>query len=328
MNVLVTGGAGYIGSHAVRTLLDAGHQVCVLDNLSTGNIWAIDKRALFIRENIGSVEAYRGRLREFSPETVIHFAAKTLVEESVSQAELYRDTNFVQASRMLEELLNMGVKRFLFSSTSAVYEEGSDCPVTESSRKAPCSPYGETKLEFEQYLEGVAKREDLEVVIFRYFNVAGAKLDGSLGQASPMSTHLIKIASEAAVGLRSEVAIFGTDYDTRDGTAERDYIHVEDVVSAHVAALTHDMVSGLEIYNLGYGYAFSVKEVLSAMQSVSVKPFEVVERGRRPGDYSRIFADNTEACRRLGWVPRFDSLETICETAMNWELQLRNLRGG
>ncbi len=333
--VLVTGGAGYIGSHTTRQLLNAGYRVLVVDNLYSGNKWAVPEAAVFVELDVGNLEAVRRLMHEYDVTAVIHFAGHIVVPESVSDPAKYYGNNVVNSFQMIQACRDTGVRHFIFSSSAAVYGIPAQIPVDEQADTAPINPYGFSKLTTEWMLHDLSNSDRINNkpasrcfnhVALRYFNVAGAALDGSLGQATPDATHLIKVACEAACGKRDQIAIFGTDYDTEDGTCIRDYIHVEDLARAHVMALRYLLSGGeSQTLNCGYGHGFSVREVLDMVQNVSKKQFAVVEAKRRPGDPPVLVAEKTKIHEVLGWIPEYDDLKMICETAYKWENKLEQL---
>ncbi len=334
-NVLVTGGAGYIGSHCVQRLLEEGNQVVVVDNLSTGNRWAVPDGVPFFQGDAGDMSLVSEIMEKFSVNAVMHFAGHIIAPESTYEPLKYYANNTCVSRNLIETCVRQRVSRFLFSSTAAVYGEPSNIPVPESAELKPINPYGTSKLFTEWMLRdvaastisslGLARKQapDFRYVCLRYFNVAGAKGDGTLGQATPQSTHLIKVAAEAACGLRSHVSIFGTDYPTRDGTCIRDYIHVDDLADAHVTALNYLTNGGVSnIYNVGYGEGFTVREILRSMKDVTGIDFDVVEGERRAGDPVALIADATEIRRQLGWQPSRNEISLICDSAYRWEKKL------
>jgi UDP-glucose 4-epimerase len=337
--ILVTGGAGYIGSHCLRHLLRRGYQVVVVDNLSTGHRWAVPESVPFVEGNAGDAALISDLIDRFTIGAVIHFAGSIVAPESVDEPLKYYANNTCVTRNLIETCVRKGVSRFLFSSTAAVYGDPSEVPVPESAELKPISPYGTSKLLTEWMLRDVAMSAqsggglagehtpDFRYVCLRYFNVAGASDDGSIGQATPQATHLIKIASEAACGLRSQVSIFGTDYPTRDGTCIRDYIHVDDLADAHVRALDYLAKGGVSnIYNVGYGRGFTVREILRAMREVTGVDFEVIEGERRAGDPASLIADASAIRSQLGWVPNRNDVNLICRSAYLWEKQLFDKR--
>lgn len=329
--VLVTGGAGYIGSHTTRQLVQAGLDVLVVDNLYSGHKWAVDPGATFYELDAGDMHSVGEVLRAHSPvSAVIHFAGHIVVPESVSDPIKYYRNNSIASTNLVQCCRENGVQRFLFSSTAAVYGQPETVPIPEQAATEPINPYGRSKLVTEWTLADVAhsseinKREDaFRYLALRYFNVAGASLDAVLGQATPEATHLIKVACEAACGKRSGIQVYGTDYPTPDGTCIRDYIHVEDLAAAHVRGVKYLLDGGVStVVNCGYGHGFSVREVVQAVQRVSGVKFRVEETGRRPGDPAQLVADNTRIRKQLGWSPRHDDLDLICRTAFDWEQKL------
>ncbi len=322
MRVLVTGGAGYIGSHVVRQLGGAGYEVVVYDNLSTGRRQAVLCGELVVGD-LADDEAL-GRLFRGGPfDAVLHFAAHIVVPESVSDPLKYYGNNTRNTLRLLEMCARHGVERFVFSSTAAVYGIPEIIPVGEEAPLAPINPYGASKMMSERMLMDLAAASSLKYVILRYFNVAGADPEGRIGQATPEATHLIKVACEAAVGKRQGLTVFGTDYDTPDGTCIRDYIHVEDLARAHLDALAHLGDGGdSAVLNCGYGHGSSVREVIDTVKRVSGVDFPVELGGRRAGDPPVLVADNGKIRKTLGWRPEYDDLEFIVKTALEWERSL------
>ncbi|MER2535786.1 MAG: UDP-glucose 4-epimerase GalE [Rhizobiaceae bacterium] len=330
MSVLVTGGAGYIGSHMVWELLDAGEDVVVIDRLSTGFEWAVAPEARLVVGDIGDQALVSAAMREHGVDAVIHFAGSIVVPESVSDPLSYYENNTCKTRALIETAVKNGVKHFIFSSTAAVYGAGGMEPVPEDARLAPESPYGASKLMSEWMLRDAAAAHGLGYTILRYFNVAGADPRGRTGQSSRVATHLIKIAAETVVGKRASMQIFGTDYPTPDGTCVRDYIHVSDLAAAHRLALERLRAGGSSIVaNCGYGHGYSVREVIDAVRRVHGRDFDVRETGRRPGDAAAIVANSDLARRELGWTPTLDDLERIVSDALSWErtLTTRNARG-
>jgi UDP-glucose 4-epimerase len=323
MAVLVTGGAGYIGSHMVYALLDAGEQVVVLDNLSTGHRWAVAPGVpLFVGETGDQLLVTR-LIREYGIESIIHFAASIVVPDSVRDPLAYYRNNTVNSRALIECAVNGGVQNFIFSSTAAVYGNAAEIPVREDAPTLPISPYGWSKLMTEIMLRDACNAHDLRHVILRYFNVAGADPQGRTGQSSRAATHLIKIAAETALGLRPKLEVFGTDYPTPDGTCIRDYIHVSDLVRAHSDALRHLRSDAPSLtLNCGYGHGFSVLDVVETVERVSGVDFKVVTAPRRPGDSARLVAATEQVRTTLGWQPRFDDLPTIVGHALAWEREL------
>jgi len=323
MAVLVTGGAGYIGSHMVLALLDAGEKVVVVDDLSTGNRDAVPQSAKLVVGDVGDEALVEKILREHAVEAVTHFAAKVVVPDSVADPLGYYHANTAKTRVLLAAVVHAGVKRFVFSSTAAVYGNPDTNPVDEDARLKPESPYGTSKLMSEWILRDAATAHGLSAVVLRYFNVAGADPAGRAGQSTPNATHLIKVACEAAVGKREGMQIFGTDYATPDGTCVRDYIHVSDLVDAHIAALRHLRKGGENLtLNCGYGRGYSVREVVDVVKRVSGVDFPVTLSPRRPGDAEAIVARADHIRAKLGWRPKLDDLPTIVTHALAWERKL------
>ena len=327
MSVLVTGGAGYIGSHMVLQLIDAGEDVVVLDNLSTGIRGAVPKPAKLVVGDVGDQELVGSLLRSHKVEAIVHFAGSIVVPDSVSDPLGYYNNNTVNSRSLLEMAVTCGVDQFIFSSTSAVYGMPEVVPVDEQAPLCPISPYGSSKLMTEMMLADTARAHNLRYVALRYFNVAGADPQGRSGQSTPRATHLIKVACEAALGQRARLDVFGTDYDTADGTCIRDYIHVTDLVRAHMAALGHLRAGGAsEVFNCGYGRGYSVLEVADAVKRVSASDFEVRHSERRAGDPAQLVAASQKIRDMLNWAPEFDDLDTIVRHALAWEQQLSGYR--
>jgi len=329
MTVLVTGGAGYIGSHMVWRLLDAGERVVVADRLSTGFDWAVAPEAALEIGDIGDDAFVRGVLARHEVEAVIHFAGSIVVPESVADPLGYYRNNTSASRTLIEACVACGVERFIFSSTAAVYGSPDRMPVAETQTPAPESPYGTSKWMTELMLRDAAAAHPLRYAALRYFNVAGADPAGRTGQSTKGATHLIKVASETALGKRPFMEVFGTDYATADGTCVRDYIHVSDLVDAHAQALGYLRDGGASVVaNCGYGHGYSVREVLDTVRRVTGRDFEVRVSGRRPGDAAAIVADASLARERFGWTPEHDDLERIVADAFRWEdaLTRRNAR--
>jgi UDP-glucose 4-epimerase len=323
MTILVTGGAGYIGSHMVYELIDAGERVVVLDNLSTGHPWAVAEGVPLIVGESGDQPLVTQLIRDHGIDAIIHFAASMVVPDSVRDPLGYYRNNTVNSRALIECAVNCGVRRFIFSSTAAVYGNPPVIPVAEEGPTVPISPYGWSKLMTEVMLRDTGRAHGLAHVILRYFNVAGADPQGRAGQSSPTATHLIKVAAEAAVGRRPKLEVFGTDYPTPDGTCIRDYIHVSDLVRAHSDALRHLRADGPSVtLNCGYGHGFSVREVTETVKRVSGVDFKVENAPRRLGDPAQIVAASGQARAVIGWQPRFDDLATIVGHALAWERQL------
>lgn len=323
MSILVTGGAGYIGSHMVLALADAGHEVVVLDNLSTGFRWAIDPRAALVEGDTGDEPLVARLLKEHAVEAIIHFAGSIVVPESVTDPLGYYLNNTVKSRGLIAAAVTAGIDKFIFSSTAAVYGNPAVTPVPEEADLSPVSPYGSSKLMTEIMLADTARAHSLRYVALRYFNVAGADPAGRSGQSTPRATHLIKVASEAALGKRPYMEVFGTDYATHDGTCVRDYIHVADLAEAHMAALAHLSQGGTSrVLNCGYSKGYSVLEVIDAVKRASAVDFEVRLAARRPGDPASIVAASDRIRAELGWVPAHDDLDKIVTEALAWERKL------
>ncbi|MGQ4273525.1 UDP-glucose 4-epimerase GalE [Terrihabitans sp. B22-R8] len=325
MKVLVTGGAGYIGSHMVHELLDAGEQVVVLDDLSTGYRWAVPPEAVFVQGDVCDGPLVERIIAEHRIEAIVHFAARIVVPDSVADPLHYYLANTAKTRNLLEAAVRSGVHNIVFSSTAAVYGNPVVNPVGEDAVPAPMSPYGTSKLMSEWMLRDAAFAHDLRYVVLRYFNVAGADPKGRTGQSMPNATHLIKVATQTALGQRAEMNVFGTDYETRDGTCVRDYIHVTDLISAHMCALRHLQNGGESLtLNCGYGTGHSVLEVIDSVKRVSGVDFAVNLAPRRPGDPAKIVAQADRIRRILLWQPEHDDLDRIVAGALDWERRLHN----
>ena len=321
-SILVTGGAGYIGSHVALQLRERGEQVVVLDDLSRGFRQAVLDTPLVVGR-VGDRDTVLGVLRDHGVDTVMHFAAYTIVPESVSQPLKYYGNNTCSTRTLLECCLEARVKHFVFSSTAAVYGIPAGGIAAEDTPTAPINPYGTSKLMSEWMLASVAQAAPLTYAALRYFNVAGCDPGGRIGQATPAATLLVKVACEAAVGRRPEVAIFGTDYPTEDGTGVRDYIHVNDLAAAHLDALSYLRGGGpCTTLNVGYGHGYSVRQVLASVERVSGRKLAVREGPRRPGDPPALIARADRIRAQLGWRPRLDDLDTIVRTSYDWEQRL------
>ena len=319
MNVLVVGGAGYIGSHCVRQLVAAGHRPVVLDNLVFGHRSAVCAEIPFYDADLGNQEIVGQILRDESIELVMHFAAFAYVGESVTEPRKYYDNNFVATLRLLETMLDNGVKKFVFSSTCATYGEPQSLPIVETLEQAPINPYGQTKLDVENCLKSFAHAYGLSFAAFRYFNAAGASEDGTIGEDHQPETHLIPLVFDAAMGRRDHIKIFGTDYDTPDGTCLRDYVHVDDLSRAHIAAFEKLETPGAShFYNLGTGRPNSVREIIDAVEAVTGLKVPVIEDDRRAGDPPALYADSSKAQNELGWEIKFTEVKEIIETAWRW----------
>ncbi len=325
MKILVTGGAGYIGSHVVKMLGEKGHEIAVYDNLSTGHDWALLYGKL-VRGDLADAALLKRTINDFRPDAVIHFAASIQVEESVRKPLLYYRNNVANTFNLLDALVEAGVRRFIYSSTAAVYGIPEKMPVDEETPLAPINPYGASKVMIERTLKDLSAATDFTYVALRYFNVAGADPGGRIGQAYKEATHLITRALKTAKGESEKLTIFGTDYPTPDGTCVRDYIHVEDLADAHLRALDYLKETGnSSCMNCGYGHGFSVREVVDAAKRATGVDFKVEEAGRRPGDPPALIADSGLLRRQTGWQPRHDDLAFIIKTAWEWELRLARL---
>ncbi|KPF52728.1 UDP-glucose 4-epimerase [Novosphingobium sp. 1529] len=327
--VLVTGGAGYIGSHAVLALKDAGWPVTVIDNLVTGFRFAIPDGVAFYQGDIADQDLLARIIAEQNIGAIMHFAGSIIVPESVSDPLKYYHNNTAKTRSLIEAAVTGGVKHFIFSSTAATYGVPEVSPVTEDSAKQPINPYGMSKLMSEIMLADTARAHPLNFCVLRYFNVAGADPQARTGQSTAGATHLIKVAVEAALGKRESVGVFGTDFATPDGTGVRDYIHVSDLANAHVLALDAliaDPARSLTM-NCGYGRGFSVLEVLDAVDRVTNRKINRVLQGRRAGDPDSLISDNSRIKATLPWVPRYADLDTIIAHAIAWERKLTEIRG-
>lgn len=323
MTVLVTGGAGYIGSHMVLRLLEDGENVVVLDNLSTGYRWLVDPRATFIEGEAGDVAKVTDLMRIHGIESVLHFAGSIVVPESVENPLKYYANNTATTRNMIEASVRAGIKHFIFSSTAAVYGMTTNAPVDEGTPLNPMSPYGRSKLMSELMLADVAAAHQLRYGVLRYFNVAGADPLGRSGQTMARATHLIKVACQTALGQRRSMDIFGTDYDTVDGTCVRDFIHVSDLADAHAALLGYLRDFGPSVtLNCGYGRGYSVRQVVDTVRHVSGIEFPVHEVPRRAGDPPAVVAEASKIRSMLPWRPRHEDLEDIVRVAYGWEQYL------
>lgn len=327
MTILVTGGAGYIGSHMVWELLDGGHDIVVMDNLVTGFRWAVPPQVTLVVGDIGDQDLVRTVMRKHAISAVIHFAGSVVVPESVADPLGYYHNNTVRSRALIEAAVQTGVKHFIFSSTAAVYGNPKETPVSEAAIPAPMSPYGSSKLMTEIMLADTARAHDFRYTALRYFNVAGADPQGRTGQSTRGATHLIKVACETALGKRGHIDVFGTDYPTADGTCVRDYIHVTDLARAHTSALAYLRDGGAsDIFNVGYSKGYSVLEVLDAVKRVAGKDFEVRLSPRRPGDPASIVAASAKIRSTLGWEPKHEDLDAIVRQALAWEDHLARFK--
>lgn len=321
-SILVTGGAGYIGSHTVRQLGEAGEKVVTLDNLSKGFRDSV-LHGEFVEGDTADKALVERILRDHNVDTVIHFAAHTIVPESVAEPLMYYRNNTCATRNLLECCQQAGVKHFVFSSTAAVYGIPAEEQCWEDTPTQPINPYGMSKLMTEHMLRDLGAASDLRFVILRYFNVAGSDPQGRIGQSTPGATLLMKVAAEHAVGKRDALYVFGTDYPTPDGTGVRDYIHVEDLADAHLKALGYLRAGGQsETLNCGYGHGYSVREVLETVQRVHGSPLNIIEEPRRAGDPPALIAGAQRVRELLGWEPRYDDLEEIVRSSLNWEHKL------
>jgi UDP-glucose 4-epimerase len=323
MTILVTGGAGYIGSHMVHELNDAGEPVVVLDNLSTGFRFLVPGKVPFVVGSTGDRELVEETIARYRVDAIIHFAASIVVPDSVADPLSYYANNTMNTCALLDTAIKAGVRQFIFSSTAAVYGNAETVPVREDAPTAPISPYGTSKLMSEIMLHDAGKAHGLCFVVLRYFNVAGADPKLRTGQSTPQATHLIKVACEVALGKRTKIDVFGTDYPTPDGTCVRDYIHVSDLARAHSAALAHLRRGGdSATFNCGYGHGASVFEVIEAVKRASGRNFAVEIAARRPGDPAALVANVSRIRSALDWHPQFENLDTIVGHALAWERRL------
>lgn len=323
--VLITGGAGYIGSHVCKALHAIHRPLVIIDNLSSGHKWALPKSASFYECEISDTERVSKIIKNHRVTSVIHMAASVDVNESVVNPIKYYNNNVANAIQFLKACVESQVQNFVFSSTAAVYGIPKQLPVAESAELNPESPYGHSKMIFENILTQVAGKYGMTYGILRYFNVAGAALDGSLGQVSQNATHLIKVACETACGLRPSMKVFGSDYATRDGTAERDFIHVEDLADVHLKLLDYLQAhQKSDVFNCGYGKGFTVREIVETIKKVSKHNFVVETALRREGDVESVVADVQKLSSVLSWTPKYNDILTICRTAYLWELSRKN----
>jgi len=327
MRILLIGGAGYIGSAIAHHLAERGHEPSVLDNLSTGSRDAIPSGVTLVQADCGDSAALTKALASTRAEAVIQLAAAVRVEESVADPAKYYFNNTVKSLTVFDTCARAGIKDFVFSSTAAVYGAPANTFIAEDNATEPVNPYGHSKLAAEFMLKDIARVPGMRATILRYFNVAGADLQLRTGQRTPEATHLIKVASEVAAGMRPSLDIFGTDYPTADGTCVRDYIHVMDLALAHELALTRPGAEGAtRVYNCGYGTGYSVRQVVDAFGKVLNHPLPARDRPRRPGDPPALVCDSAKLKRELGWTPQHASIATIVETALNWERKLTAAR--
>lgn len=316
--ILVVGGAGYIGSHTVKYLLNQGERCVVADNLIYGHKEAVDEKAVFVKADLLDKDSLRAVFKAYDIEAVIHFAAFAYVGESVEKPQKYYQNNVVGTINLLDVMLEFGVKKIVFSSTCATYGEPQYTPIDEKHPQNPINPYGRTKLMIEQIFADYERSYGLQHIALRYFNAAGDSVDGSIGESHTPETHIIPLVLQAIQGKRPSIKVFGTDYETRDGTCIRDYIHVDDLAQAHYLAFKKlGQYNGC--INLGTGVGTTVKEIISAAEKVSGKDCPVEYAERRPGDPAKLFANNEKAKEVLGWNPQYMNIEDIIKTAWNWE---------
>lgn len=332
--ILITGGAGYIGAHVAKQLLEQGEEILIVDNLSTGSLKTLEtlqsiKPFKFVELDLRNFQKVDALLHEEDIETILHFAASIVVPESVQNPLKYYMNNTVNTTNLVQCALKNGVKQFIFSSTAAVYGEPLAMPkegIDENFETKPINPYGMSKLMSERVIQDTAKANpDFKYVIFRYFNVSGADMKADvprIGQSFPNATHLIKIASECATGKRTKMSIFGDDYATNDGTCVRDYIHVDDLAYAHIQAISYLKDNPSEIFNIGYGRGYSVKEVVKTLKELTCQDFPVEMAVRREGDPASLISNNAKIISQMKWAPRYNNLKLICKSAYEWEKQL------
>ncbi len=319
MKILVLGGAGYIGSHTVSELVDAGEEVVIVDNLETGHIEAVNRKAVFYQGDIRDRAFVDSVFEKENIEGVIHFAANSLVGESMTNPLMYYDNNLNGTKVLLQSMVAHGVDKIVFSSTAATYGEPESIPILETDRTEPTNPYGETKLSMEKMMKWTGVAHGLRYVALRYFNACGAHVDGQIGEAHSPESHLIPLILQVPNGQREAISIYGDDYDTKDGTCVRDYIHVTDLAQAHILAMKY-LIDGGEsnVFNLGNGVGFTVKEVIEAARKVTGHPIPAVVAPRRGGDPAKLIASSEKAKSVLGWKPEHADLEEIIATAWKW----------
>jgi UDP-glucose 4-epimerase len=319
MKILVVGGAGYIGSVCAELLLDEGHTVCVFDNLTEGHRRAVDPRAEFVEGDLAGIDGIQATLASFQPAAVMHFAASALVPESMTNPSKYFRNNIANGLNLLDAMIATGVKQFVFSSTCAIFGPPERVPIDETLPHRPINPYGESKLAFEKILRWYDEIHGLRFVALRYFNAAGAS--EKFGEEHRVETHLIPNVLKVALGKKPHVEIYGTDYDTPDGTCIRDYIHILDLARAHILALK---APASAVYNLGTGGGTSVREVIESCRKITGHEIPVVEKPRRPGDPARLIAASEKIQRELGWQPKFQRIDAIIESAWKWHQKFPN----
>ena len=324
MKILVTGGAGYIGSHATYLLIERGFDVVVVDNLSTGHREAVHEKAKFYAGDIGDYKFISNVLKEENIDGVIHFAAFSLVGESMENPYKYYENNVAKTNNLLKAMVDFDVKNIVFSSTAATYGEPKTIPILESDETNPTNVYGETKLSMEKMIKWYNKAYGLKYVCLRYFNVAGAHSSGEIGEAHNPETHLIPIILQVASGRRDKISVYGDDYDTKDGTCIRDYVHVIDLVDAHIKAIEY-LFNGSEsdVFNLGSGEGFTVYEMIEAARKVTGDEIPLVVAVRRAGDPAKLIASSEKAREKLGWKPKFEDINIMIKDAWNWEQNKR-----
>ncbi|CDM68506.1 UDP-glucose 4-epimerase [Clostridium bornimense] len=320
MKILVTGGAGYIGSHATYLLIERGFDVVVVDNLSTGHKEAVHEKAKFYEGDIGDYKFISNILKEENIDGVIHFAAFSLVGESMENPYKYYENNVAKTNNLLKAMVDFNVKNIVFSSTAATYGEPKTIPILESDETNPTNVYGETKLSMEKMIKWYNKAYGLKYVCLRYFNVAGAHSSGDIGEAHNPETHLIPIILQVASGRREKINVYGNDYDTKDGTCIRDYVHVIDLVDAHIKAIEY-LFNGSksDVFNLGSGEGFTVYEMIEAARKVTGDEIPLVVTERRAGDPAKLIASSEKAREILGWKPKFEDITKMIKDAWNWE---------
>ncbi|MDP4268389.1 MAG: UDP-glucose 4-epimerase GalE [Bacteroidota bacterium] len=319
MSILITGGAGYIGSHLVKLLGEKAEDLIIIDNFSTGNKNSV-LYGNIIQADLNDTNQIEEIFKNYNFDTVVHFAASIVVPESVSNPLKYYMNNTVNTTNLLNLCTKYKVNKFIFSSTAAVYGEVDEKPVSEKHPAIPINPYGRSKLMSEQIIKDLANaNKNFKYVILRYFNAAGANAENKIGHKFPNATHLIKVAAETASGKRDIISIYGTGYNTPDGTCVRDYVHVDDLARAHVKAINYLNNNESDTFNCGYGVGYSVKEVIDTMKKVSGYDFKVNYADKRQGDPAIVISDSTKIMEKMGWIPKYNNLEYICQTALNWE---------
>ncbi|HAN43939.1 MAG TPA: UDP-glucose 4-epimerase GalE [Ruminococcaceae bacterium] len=324
MKVLVTGGAGYIGSHTVSVLLERGNDVAVVDNLSTGHKDAVDEKARFYQGDIGDYDFIKSVLEKENVDGVIHFAAFSLVGESMTNPFKYYENNLAKTNVLLKAIADCGVRNIIFSSTAATYGEPDAIPITEQSPTAPTNVYGETKLSMEKMIAWYGNAFGIKYVSLRYFNVAGAHQTKNIGEAHYPETHLIPLILEAASGRRAALSIYGSDYDTKDGTCVRDYIHVLDLADAHIKAMEYLLGGGEStVFNLGSGEGFTVLEMINVARKITGRLIPTINAQRRAGDPARLVASSEKAKKILHWQPKYEDINIMIRDAWNWEQNKR-----